>query len=110
MKPDFYKDKNVVKDYDKERFHTGKWTKEYLDILERGFCAKYSKGQILDIACGTGRMSFLEKYTGVDISNEMLQQARKLHPNKDFLKDDATMLAFPDNSFETVIALRLFMH
>lgn len=110
MKPEHYKDKETVETYDELRFKTGKWTKEYMDVIERGFVAKWSKGRVLDVACGTGRMSFLDDYTGVDFSDEMLKIAREQYPNKLFLKGDATALQFETNSFDTVIALRLFMH
>jgi len=110
MKPDHYKDKETVDTYDELRFKTGKWTKEYMDLLERGFVAKWSKGEVLDVACGTGRMAFLEDYFGLDISDEMIKKARELNPNRLFNKGDATAIQFPNDYFDTVIALRLFMH
>lgn len=109
MKPEYYKKKDVAKTYDKDRFQTGKWTKEYLDIIERGIVAKYAYGKVLDVGCGTGRMSFLPNYTGVDFSKEMLNQARRLHKNKKFVLGNV-LKPLPFKNFDTVIALRLLMH
>lgn len=110
MKPSHYKSKSVVDDYDKKRFATKKWTKEYLDVIERGFVAKYAKGKVLDVACGTGRLAFLDNYTGIDFSKEMIHKANKSYPQKEFWIGDATDLPFNEESFDTVIALRLLMH
>jgi ubiquinone/menaquinone biosynthesis C-methylase UbiE len=110
MKPNHYLDKEVVGEYDKERFQSKKWQKEYLDVIERGFVAKWAKGKVLDVGCGTGRMSFLDDYTGLDYSEEMILKARKLYPNKRFIGGNAMKLPFKNNSFDTVISFRLLMH
>jgi len=110
MKPEYYKNKEVVNKYDEDRFSTSKWTKEYMDVIEREFVAKWAKGITLDVACGTARMAFLENYIGLDFSKEMINKAMELNPNKTFILGDATKLPFKDNSFDTILAFRLFMH
>jgi ubiquinone/menaquinone biosynthesis C-methylase UbiE len=81
-----------------------------MDVIERGFVAKWCKGEVLDVASGTGRFAFLEHYRGLEISDEMIKKAKENYPDKWFIKGDATEMTFPDNSFDTVIAFRLFMH
>ena len=74
-------------------------------------------GTVLDVACGTGRYTrqLLEhgyKVGGVDISDEMLEFARKAakgNPNLLFLqKGDAEKLPFDDNEFDGVTCIRLY--
>lgn len=74
--------------------------------------------KVLDIACGTGefeRMVLSEKPTqqmvGVDISEEMLAIARqKLHSysNVSFQAGSASVLPFPDQSFDVIVSANAF--
>jgi phosphatidylethanolamine/phosphatidyl-N-methylethanolamine N-methyltransferase len=71
------------------------------------------KGRVLEVGVGTGLS--LPCYgshltiTGIDLSPEMLQKARgrakKLDNIPDLHEMDASALAFPDESFETVVAM-----
>lgn len=69
-----------------------------------------SSDKILEIGCGTGL--FTEKVfnathagiTAIDISEELLEQARKKMPDIEFKQEDAMNLNFPDNNFEGVLA------
>lgn len=74
---------------------------------------------VLDVGTGTGRAAiFLAKHgalvTGVDASQEMLKVARQRTAQTglpvEFLPGDAHALTFPDQSFNTVISLRMLMH
>ncbi|WP_426669791.1 class I SAM-dependent methyltransferase [Mucilaginibacter sp. McL0603] len=68
---------------------------------------------VLEIACGTGRVTRHIrktlpadiKFTATDISNDMLNVAKRELDNKqiDFQTEDAQNLSFPDNSFDLVI-------
>src|ERR1700761_4087784 len=68
---------------------------------------------VLEIACGTGRVTRHirntlpadVKFTATDISNDMLNVAKRELDNKqiDFQTEDAQSLSFPDNSFDLVI-------
>ena len=68
---------------------------------------------VLEIACGTGRVTRHIcqtlpadiKFTATDISNDMLNVAKRGLDNKqiDFQTEDAQNLSFPDNSFDLVI-------
>ncbi|WP_436925715.1 class I SAM-dependent methyltransferase [Halosimplex amylolyticum] len=69
-------------------------------------------GRVLDVACGTGTNAEYvpesAEYVGVDISPEMLREAdeelRRLGRAGTLAEMDAQALAFPDDSFETVIS------
>jgi len=71
------------------------------------------KGRVLEVGVGTGLS--LPCYgshltiTGIDLSPEMLEKARgrakKLDNITDLHEMDASALAFPDESFETVVAM-----
>ena len=71
-----------------------------------------ANGRVLDVACGVGTNArYLpedSEYVGVDISPEMLAKAAQRlddRPRETTLHEmDAQDLAFPDDSFETVIS------
>ena len=78
---------------------------------ERFFLSKYIRpgSSILDIGCATGGFIHVFQeyeptisYTGVDISPEMITQARKLHPGVRFEATDGDRLPFADDSFSIV--------
>ncbi len=64
-------------------------------------------GKCLDLCTGTGDIAInLYKQgcnvTGLDFSKNMLEIARKKHPNIDFIEGDCTSLPFKDNSFDAI--------
>ncbi len=68
-----------------------------------------SPAHTLDMACGTGRfLRFAD--TGLDLSPNMTEEARKKHPEKNILTGDATRLPFADASFDAVFSFHLIMH
>ncbi len=75
-------------------------------------------GQFLEVGCGSGLIYKQlvpaimpnSSYTGIDISETMLEIARKRFKKGEFLKDDLYSLSFPDNSFDTVAAFEVFGH
>nr|WP_321260379.1 methyltransferase domain-containing protein [uncultured Pseudodesulfovibrio sp.] len=59
---------------------------------------------MVDLCCGTGMLAGIAassgiSTTGVDISRTMINVARRKRPNATYIHDDATNLAFPDQSF-----------
>ena len=74
---------------------------------------------VLEIACGTGRFTVLlaergADVVGLDVSEAMIQQGREkaraagVADHLDYLIGDAGRLPFPDDSFDTVLAMRFF--
>jgi len=89
-----------------------------LDWVDRLVTGRYRKlfsrarGQVLDVACGTGvNFRYLPRtvdIVGIDASPEMLAHARAtleaLHRDGSLARMDAQRLAFADDRFDTVIS------
>ena len=77
-----------------------------------------STWKILDVNCGTSRLStpLLDsgyEVTGIDSSSAMLEQANSQLQTGwrgSFVHGDATRIQFPENSFDVVIISRLFLN
>jgi ubiquinone/menaquinone biosynthesis C-methylase UbiE len=72
-------------------------------------------GKVLDVGCGGGRDALLLKsegyqYVGVDLSAEMLAQAKELIPDADFRQMDMYSLDFPAGSFDGFWAAASLLH
>ncbi len=76
---------------------------------------------VLDMGCGMGddvaqlaeRVGYTGRAIGIDLSQEMIAQARQRHqhlPQSEFQVADATALPFPDASFQACRADRVFQH
>jgi SAM-dependent methyltransferase len=72
---------------------------------------------ILDVGCAAGGIYNIIKtvnaqiaYTGIDVSAGMIETAQKIFPGVDFRFSRGERLDFPDNSFDTVIALGVLNH
>ncbi len=80
---------------------------EFLSYLQKG-------DKILDLGCGTGRITayYAKKgfsVVGTDLSEKMLAIARKKHPELIFLRQDMRKIDFPENSFDAIsLAYSLF--
>lgn len=122
---EYYKNKHVAQQYSAQykpglslsnivsKFYGGREMRAFRRLLKH----VPKGGTVLDVACGTGRYTrqLLEhgyKVGGVDISDEMLEFARKAakgNPNLPFLqKGDAEKLPFDDNEFDGVTCIRLY--
>lgn len=86
--------------------------KEWLDLLS----SKLKKGDaILDLGCGNGRAVkyFVDngfQGIGIDISDKMLDLARKHIPKGKFLKREFSKLDFKPNSIDAVISFFALNH
>ncbi len=71
---------------------------------------------VLDLGCGCGFYAglFLDRgyrYTGVDISRGMLNQARKLNPTRaSFVQMNMRSLAFQDQTFDSFVSTHSLNH
>lgn len=70
---------------------------------------RYHRGSVLDIGCGTGSaldlLSSANQYSGIDISTEMLNEARRKFPDNKFFHQNMHDIKFPDSSFNNIISL-----
>ncbi|PID83856.1 hypothetical protein CSB09_03980 [Candidatus Gracilibacteria bacterium] len=86
------------------------------DIVRNNFV------KILDVGCGNGRFvecferlfpEYIFEYTGIDSSGEMIQEAKNLHPNRQFLVGDMSheeAYPFQKNSLDAIVAIASFHH
>lgn len=117
-----YKDKTEVQTYDARRFKSLKG--RLTDSLEkravqRALSGVPTGGRVLDIPCGTGRITryLLElgyKVVGADISSEMLATGRRSlagFPNLEALHEaNAEKLPYAGREFDAVTCIRLMNH
>jgi SAM-dependent methyltransferase len=97
--------------YDHDRF--GNSYGAYVDAQERQLLRRWlapiGNGQILDLACGTGRLLNLATH-GLDASASMVRVARSKHPTKQIHCGPGAELAKLGICFDAIFCLHLFMH
>ncbi|MFC7058132.1 class I SAM-dependent methyltransferase [Halovenus salina] len=117
---EWYQAEDVAEAYDDKRFSQGGRLindREKQAVLDA--VAPVEDKKMLEIACGTGRFTAMlaelgANIVGLDISAAMLQQGREraqaagVDNQLEYLRGDAARLPFPDNHFDTVIAMRFF--
>lgn len=86
-----------------------------INLFKRySFASKYTTNKdILDIPCGVGWGTSLlsaKHITGIDISEEAINYARKHYPRIDFLVGDMANILFRDSSIDVVICLEGYEH
>ena len=116
----WYQASDVAEEYEDKRFSRGG---RLIDRRERRAVLEaldpIEGRDVLEIACGTGRFTVMlaergADIVGLDISGPMLSQGReKAHAagvsdQVEFMRGDAGRLPFPDDSFDTVFAMRFF--
>jgi len=118
---DWYQADEVAEEYEDVRFSGGG---ELIDRREKeavlSALGPIDEGhRVLEVACGTGRFTTMladrgADIVGIDISREMLEQGRKkaataeLSGSIEFVRGDASRLPFPDDHFDSVVAMRFF--
>lgn len=88
------------------------WAEKVLFGGGREWVCSQTRGEVLEIAIGTGRnIPFYPegvRLTGIELSSKMLdfarRRARELEREADLRPGDAQNLPFPDASFDTVVA------
>ena len=84
-------------------YYNNYWAKKMLSLL------KIEPMKILDYGCGTGRLypiikrMFNSSYLGIDLSNDMLNVAKKKFKGIAVKQEDGEDLKLKNNSFDTVI-------
>ncbi len=73
------------------------------------------KSKVLDLGCGNGRATEIlskngNKYTGLDISEDLIGFARERHPEVKYFVGDLLDAPFPSKSFDYVISLATLHH
>jgi ubiquinone/menaquinone biosynthesis C-methylase UbiE len=117
---EWYQADDVAEEYEEKRFSRGG---RLIDRREKGAVLDALEpirdSEVLEIACGTGRFTVMlaergADIVGLDISGPMLQQGRSkaraagVADRLEFLRGDAGRLPFPDDSFDSVLAMRFF--
>lgn len=81
-----------------------------IDNFIKNHAKQYKNIRILDLGCGTGEYThyygFHNKTVGIDLQNVV----QKCFNNFKFLKDDATNLSFPDNTFDLIVSFDVIEH
>lgn len=106
MKADTYYGKRAA-NYDAERCHSLRWANEQRAVADMVF-----SGPVLDVPLGTGRyVGIYEekglKAVGLDISPDMIKEAKKRYPDLETTVGSIFSLPFPDQSFDGVVCIRL---
>ena len=86
-----------------------------VELLEKFLSMLPQSSRVLDAGCGSGRDSrFLHQkcavVTGIDISEGLLQEARKRDENVSFVKGDMTAMPFADGSYDGVWSHASLVH
>ncbi|WP_247007545.1 class I SAM-dependent methyltransferase [Halorientalis litorea] len=117
---EWYQADDIAQEYDDKRFSKGgrlidqREKRAVLDAV-----GPVEDRDVLEIACGTGRFTTMlaergADVVGLDISGPMLQQGRErardagVADHLEFMRGDAGRLPFPDDSFDTIVAMRFF--
>jgi ubiquinone/menaquinone biosynthesis C-methylase UbiE len=69
--------------------------------------------ELLDAPCGTGTLFDICRpcnYTGVDIDENRVLEAKKRYAAGNFFVSDASKLSFPEKKFDLILAAGLFHH
>jgi SAM-dependent methyltransferase len=115
---EWYQADDIAEEYEDKRFSRGG---QLIDRREKRAVLSALgpvEGQdVLEIACGTGRFTVIlaeqgADVVGLDISEPMLRRGRQKAAAADtrveWLRGDAARLPFPDDSFDSVLAMRFF--
>jgi ubiquinone/menaquinone biosynthesis C-methylase UbiE len=93
---------------------TSYWDDDFFEFVRSEFS---SGDRVLDVGCGPGsnwpqwkRLESPAMVVGVDISERMIEEARRRHPDGRFEVARIHELPFPDGSFDVVIASAVLHH
>lgn len=98
-----------AKHYNKDREDSNKWKGENSAVKD---ALKDTTGKVLDIPIGTGRFIPIYKkfnldFIGMDVSEEMMVQAREVDPEAEIVFGDIMDIPLGDKSIESTVCTRL---
>ena len=90
-------------------------TIRFWEVQQEEFTSFLSGTKILDAGCGHGRDTkdfIAENYdvTSIDLSEGLLEEAKRRVPNGNFIKMNFSDLIFPDKSFDGLWCAAAFLH
>ena len=93
----------IAEDFSRTRWNIWSEFNIFRDFIKNG-------DKILDVGCGNGRLLEILKdkkvnYTGVDVSEKLLEIAKKKYPQNEFLVANNLNLPFLDNNFDKVFSV-----
>ncbi|MFT6961599.1 MAG: ubiquinone/menaquinone biosynthesis C-methylase UbiE [Flammeovirgaceae bacterium] len=102
----------LASEYDSDRF--GNSYGQFIHAQEVNLLSKHipkseTEIRILDLGCGTGRLSEFAT-DGLDFSEKMLEIAQSKHPEKQFHLGSVSETTFEENTFDFVFCFHVFMH
>jgi SAM-dependent methyltransferase len=100
----------LASSYDADRFANSYG--QFIDRRERQILEKSlpsSAQRILDIGCGTGRLTNFATH-GCDASGQSLRLAAIRHPSKVFAEADIIDLPYPNGDFDAAFCFHVYMH
>lgn len=109
--------KETIKVYDK---FANEWSKCQVDVSQveyifKEFIPLLPGKNILDVGCGPGREAkyFISKgfeYTGLELSKEILELAKKIEPKAKYVFGDMRKMPFLENQFDGILCLTSIIH
>ncbi len=114
--------KNIEKSYDRlakdwARAFSGEHDHKPMDqqVLQRFVNEMCGKGSVLDLGCGPGNTSRILKDCGLDIcgldlSENLVSEARLMHPDIRFEKGNMLALPFTDDSVAGIVSFYSIIH
>ena len=103
----------ITQDYDNT--YVGRFTAQFKQELVSAVKLK-PEDNVLDVACGNGTLlAMLARKTkingyGVDISENMIAEAKRLYPDFQYAVSGCEELSFEDNYFDAVTVSAAFHH
>ena len=100
----------IAADFDQTRKQPWNEFEDFLKYIKSG-------DEVLDLACGNGRLGgflkekgLLVKYLGVDHNPEFLKLAKKNFPESEFKEGDLEGPGVKENHFDTLLCIAAFHH
>jgi SAM-dependent methyltransferase len=105
----------VAQDYADKYLHEFDHKPFDRELLDRFAAMIPAGGRVVDLGCGPGQVArYLASrgvnVSGIDLSQQMVEQARRLNPGIDFQQGDMRQLDLPDESLAGIAAFYAIIH